>query len=694
MPGVPLSKIQIECVEKQPFLKKRKKGILFLGSVLLVLGLLLVKGEEQTPCLNLPSIHFDFLGRQEEMAFLKSALLKKREGRKGNLIAISGEGGIGKTELAIAFANRNLSQFSLVGWMDGSHEEALSRSYISLGDFLGVQDANLGALKKKIHVELENRKGKPWLLVIDDVQSLPRELPRMGGHILVTSRDKGICFSNHVLELSKKYQDNIDLLSKITGEKESETLRLLIDQLDNLPLLINYVGHYVLATPGIGIAEYQSSLKEILGTEVSPLRGISKRYSRSLAATYKITLKRLEEKASHSLQFLKDAIFLRPSNIPVSFLSHWIKEQSDFNDGQIILAKGDILRELTNHSLIRYDAQSQSFSISRLLQQALLSESVKDRERILKTLLTYEAVVNYNPTCKAALRPFQQMLPHCMNVLDHIEVPTVYSTRLSLILARYFLDAEVNSDKAEKYLCLAEKWKPSERHPLQGRTYFLKGLAAYRKEMASLQAYRDFKKGGEIFESCQDPTSYVQVEQNPTKCNRAYQRAICLQYQGQVLSALGRLDESEMVLGQALEVFQAVAGGEDHFDIARILREQGVLLSKKGDIEGAIDKVKEALRMQKRVYQERFDSQPTAAATYRALGDLLQKRGDYSEADKVYAAAIKINHTVYQTKVHCYLAELYLKRAAALQAHGKSSLAKKMKNKAQAMQKQLNKEGT
>ncbi|HVX01040.1 MAG TPA: tetratricopeptide repeat protein, partial [Candidatus Babeliaceae bacterium] len=165
------------------------------------------------------------------------------------------------------------------------------------------------------------------------------------------------------------------------------------------------------------------------------------------------------------------------------------------------------------------------------------------------------------------------------------------------------------------------------------------------------------------------------------KCTKEYQKAICLQYQAQMLRLLGRLEEAHHGFIQALNAFQLIS--RDHFDIARILREQALILWEKDERATALKKVKEALRMQKRVYGDIYTSQPTVAATYRTLGDFLLEMGGYSKSDRAYQKAIMINQKAYQTKSHPRLAELYHQRARALRALGQKSRAEKMERKFQ-----------
>ncbi len=690
-------------VSKQDKIKFRPSLAQVSLLVALVLFFVLFKGWHGAPTtiLDVPTKHADFVGREPEQAYLKRELLKKGKQRAINFITIYGEGGIGKTELAAAFVRNHIDDFSFISWIDGSTEAAVLRSYENIGDVWGVKDDDPIRLKEKIHRKLENFTGKPWLLVFDDLRNAPAHLPKSGGCILVTCRDKSVCPSQAVLELTKNPQQAVLLLSKLTGEKQSELLERLVKKLDYLPLMINIAGHYIAETPGINLTNYSEMISSIMKTEHSPLiaHEFSGRYPRSLFATYSITIELLQKKHPLSLEFLKQVIFLHPKNIPVEFLTGWLKAKNKYAPAEIVFLKGDVLRELQNHSLIRYDSLSETFTIHDLLHEALSLELKKEDQSIevLKVLSTLDSIHRYNPTRKETIRPFQKIMPHCTALLEQIENPNRLAINLALTVSRYFIDTARNLDKGETYLSLAKKWTQNTHHPVKGRVAFLYGVLRFRqaaklqeKQEKYLQALAFFKEAELVFQKYDDNQLYREIEQNPSKCTKEYQRAICIQYQGEMMRLLGHLDEAEAKLQQALVAFQTLAKGKDHFDIARIVREQGILLGEKGEYQAGIKKIEEAIAMQQRIYGRVYSSQPTVAATYRTLGDFLLKVGEFSKSDQAYQKAIEVNLEAYQTDVHPYLSDLYHRRSVALLAEGKKREAEKMEKKSQSIQALLN----
>ncbi|NGX37474.1 MAG: hypothetical protein K1000chlam2_00630 [Chlamydiae bacterium] len=354
MPGIFVSYAHQEEDQKASSEKKwNKKNLFFLiGPIIFFFLLFCNRGD--TELLDLPTKHVDFIGREKELGILKKHLHTKKKERGSNLVALCGESGIGKTELAIAFANNRIKDFSLISWIDGSSEETISYSYAKLGEFLGIQESHFDTLWKKVHGALEKQRKKPWLLIFDDLREVPFDLPKSGGMVLVTCRDKSICPPKTLLEIEKNPLEAIHLLSKLTGEKELESLNQIAKQLDHLPLMMNLIGHYIAETPGVSISNFSAIAPSLLASKDSLLQKVDfiKRYARSLAETYLTTLEILKEKEPICVEFLKQAIYLHPNHIPVEYLSCWLKAKEKYSATQELCLRGDTLRELQNHCLI------------------------------------------------------------------------------------------------------------------------------------------------------------------------------------------------------------------------------------------------------------------------------------------------------------------------------------------------------
>ena len=195
-----------------------------------------------------------------------------------------------------------------------------------------------------------------------------------------------------------------------------------------------------------------------------------------------------------------------------------------------------------------------------------------------------------------------------------------------------------------------------------------------------MKADECFEKACEHFENYKEKDgNYLNLENNPTKCNQEYQILVSKGYRAQNYSNWSEdtklnLVERDEKLKTAEEILIEVRKGyEDkysdqggHFDIPRIMRDQGIvfqrqgrILQEKGQVNEANEKLKaarknveDAIENQREVYPDRFDSHPSVAATHFALGNICEELKDYGAAEKAYQKTLNINRTIFRREDH------------------------------------------
>src|SRR5579859_7124053 len=81
-----------------------------------------------------------FTGREEILAHLYTVLRSSRTVALTQPQAISGLGGIGKTQIAIEYAYRYRDQYKAIFWVNASTREALSADFAALAILLGLSE--------------------------------------------------------------------------------------------------------------------------------------------------------------------------------------------------------------------------------------------------------------------------------------------------------------------------------------------------------------------------------------------------------------------------------------------------------------------------------------------------------------------------------------------------------------------------
>jgi tetratricopeptide (TPR) repeat protein len=321
------------------------------------------------PIHNLPSPNPDFVGRKDGLTAIHEAL--SAAGSATRAYAITGLGGVGKTQTALAYCYRHLADYRLIWWFRGAEPATLAANYITLAEPLELpeerdQAKTVQAVKAKLQVT------HGWLLVLDNAEDptvVRPYLPGTGGRVLLTSRRtdwEGTAAERVLKEMTE--DEALQLLlpgrpdpAALPGTELAEA-KALARNLGHLPLALAQARAYMQET-GKNLAGYrrlfQASRPRVLDRgQASP------DYPASVAKTWQVSIDAAAGAcpAAHSL--LELLAFFAPDALPMAVLGSAPEVLPEGLHDEI--ERDDAIAALTRFSLI--GAEAGIIAVHRLVQ--------------------------------------------------------------------------------------------------------------------------------------------------------------------------------------------------------------------------------------------------------------------------------------------------------------------------------------
>jgi DNA-binding SARP family transcriptional activator len=261
----------------------------------------------------------EIVGREQELAALRAGFTDPQRPSRPVWQVLTGLGGVGKTSLARAYAQRYQDHYELVWWVHAEDPEAVAGEFRALLDILAPQYAEHSHDPvQAVHAVLANRTG-PWLLVIDNIaepEALRGLLPAAGaGDVLVTSRAGTWPDRRVVLPVAPLAQTHaVDLVTTLSGDPDQAAAAVLAHELGGLPLALAQAGCYV-AHSALDLAGYLA-LYRYRRAELHR-EGHAPDYPATVATTWQLAFDQLTPLARALLNLLA---WYAPDTIPLDQL--------------------------------------------------------------------------------------------------------------------------------------------------------------------------------------------------------------------------------------------------------------------------------------------------------------------------------------------------------------------------------------
>ena len=413
----------------------------------------------------------NFTGRRGLLAGLRDALTTDPPPA---VVALSGLGGIGKTQTALEYAHRHAHEYELVAWLRAEEGAALAADYAALADALGLPERDTRDQAPRVDAVREWLEGHGhWLLVFDNAptpEAIRAYLPHWPtGHVIATSRHPlwrsvGTALPVDVLEPDEA----ADFLITRTGDRQRPEAMHLGEDLGWLPLALEEAAAYIEAT-GHTVATYRRLLESNrirLFREGAPPAD----YPWTVRSTWELSLQRLEEEAPQAARLLCLCAFLAPDDVPLGDLREGLAHVGD--DGLARLAEpiafDRSLAALRRYSLIKLSPGA--LSLHRLVQLVTRDRLADvDRARWADAALRLVAAIYPRSGLAGDVLPASgRLLPHALAVLAHSDGLPPCDLRAAQLLVRTGIYLSATGVQARGFEHLAAALRIVERHPELG----------------------------------------------------------------------------------------------------------------------------------------------------------------------------------------------------------------------------------
>lgn len=274
----------------------------------------------------------DCFQERSEIEALRDAVRSEETGMVTQVLV--GLGGVGKSQLAAAFAHDRRAEVDLLVWADARSREAVITSFARVSDRLGLRGRDTQESAKLFLEWLRSAQDRSWLVVLDDVAN-PADLQGLwpagrGGSTIVTTRRRDAALTRRRQridvglfspEQARRYiREKLDVDD---GSPRLQDVDLLAEDLQFLPLALAQATAFMLDRNETctGYRKRFTDRRRML-VELFPADALADDYQATVATTWAISMEAVDDLGPVGLSrpMLEIASVLSPNGFPSEIL--------------------------------------------------------------------------------------------------------------------------------------------------------------------------------------------------------------------------------------------------------------------------------------------------------------------------------------------------------------------------------------
>ena len=482
-----------------------------------------------------------FIGRDKILTRLRTQLQAGQATALSQPQAITGLGGIGKTQIAVEYAYRFHQDYQVVLWARAETTEALTSSYVTIASLLNLPEHE--AQEQEITVQavkvwLQRHSG--WLLILDnadDLSLVPAFLPpALGGHLLLTTRafTVGHLASRLEVDTLSAEQGALFLLRRASlmapdailehvSPKPRDLAIQVSQELGGLPLALDQAGAYLEAT-GTPLAAYQQIYQQHRTALLAQRRAQGADHPEPVASTWSLSFARVEAMNPAAADLLRLCAYLAPDAIAEEILTQGAEHLGPVLEpvASDAFLLGQAIEALRAYSLVGRDPGLQTLSVHRLVQAVVRDAlDAADRQRWVERAIRavhatlppveharwpeWERLLAHAQTCAAWMESQELHLQEAAEVLQqtgwYLTERARYSEAEPLLERAYQMSEQKQGaehlDTARDALTLAYLYRAQGKYE-QAEPLYLRALAIYEQQLGPMHPNTQIIRGNYV----------------------------------------------------------------------------------------------------------------------------------------------------------------------------------------------------
>ena len=631
-----------------------------------------------------------FTGREELLRSLYEKLNREHSMALTQSWAISGLGGIGKTQIALEYAYQYRQNYSAVFWISAATRETLQAGIITIAELLQLpekdeqdQEKVLQAVKRWLTTH------QKWLLILDNVDDVaiahnvvPPERP---GHLLLTTRVQALGTLAQRIEVETMgiVEATLFLLRRAkilaadgllewVSEKDLAGAEAVAIEMDFLPLALDQAGAYI-EEVGCSLSAYLDLYRTHRKDLLQHRGQMPTDHPEPVTTTWSLSFQKIEQTIPAAAELLRLCAFLEPDAIPEELIGEGAAQLGPVLES---IAKNafklnEAIEALRKFSLLQRNPETKMLRIHRLVQAVLKDaiETEEQRQWAERVVRATNAIFpeSVEMVTSSQCRRYLPQAQICTMLIQNYAFAFVEAASLLYRTACYLRDYALY-EQAEPLFQRAIQIREQElglEHLLVAEA--LHGLADLYLEQGKYSgAEALFERALRVREQelgVEHPLTatsldrfghlyyrqgkYEQAEPLLLSALHTFEQALGpdhpqvaspLNNLGRLYWQQGKYEQAEPLLLRASHIFEQVSGPE-HPQVASPLANLGTLYWQQGRYELAETFYQRALH----IYEQAFGPEhPQAASPLHGLGILYCQQGKYELAEIFYQRALHI----------------------------------------------------